>query len=1088
MFLNNRLRAIINFNETQHRKYLGEALLSKFFISAICRGVQAADKFITHHSSFITCLLSLFILLSSFSSLAQKPKPPKPIYPIAVESGKLVYNADSVTGDRVPDFSYAGYKASEEQITFVPVKIVVPVVKGDATATIQAAINEVAKLPIDKNGFRGAVLFSKGIYEVVGQIHLTQSGIVLRGFGAKGETIIKGTGIDRDGLIRVFGKDDKTSGAAIEVADDYVPVNAMSFSVANAAAFKVGDRITVHRPSAKEWIETLGTWSFGGGLSSLGWKPGDVDLFFDRKITAIKGNIISIDVPITTSLDKKYGGGFVSSYQWPGRISNIGIENITLVSDYDKSNPKDDYHRWMAITMDNVEDAWVRQVSFKHFAGSAVYILDGGKRITIEDCIATDPVSEIGGQRRYTFFTRGQQTLFQRCYAQDGYHDFATGHCATGPNAFVQCVSILPHSFSGAIDRWASGILFDVMKVDGNAIRLGNRGQDGQGAGWTAANSLLWNSTAALIECPKPPTAQNYAIGAWSQFTGDGFWNESNNWVSPVSLFYAQLETRLKKDVSRQAQLIPTGTEASSSPSVEVAQELTKQASQPLLEMDEWIAQASQRNPISTNSKGAKLQKVVNSDALSVHLRQSPPLKLQNGKLLLGDKIATGRIQDVPWWSGGVEGKDLKTAKQKPSVTRFVPGRVGAGLTDDLQGVVDSMQSRNAIALHHNYGLWYDRRRDDHERIRRMDGEVWPPFYELPFARSGKETAWDGLSKYDLTKYNPWYWSRLEAFANKADMNGLILIHENYFQHNIIEAGAHYADFPWRTANNINNTGFVEPVNYAGDKRIFYAEQFYDLTNPVRKELHKKYIWKSLENFQFNHNVIQSISEEYTGPLHFVQFWLDCISSWPLYKKVNPLVALGATKDVQDAVLQDPKYASVVDIIDIKYWHYQADGSAYAPEGGKNLAPRQWARLLKPKPTSFEQVYRAVLEYRTKYPDKAVIYSGDGYDRYGWAVFMAGGSLPVLPQNTDKEFLKAAAEMKPVEGISTYALAGENGVIVYGGEKQPINLKNFNGRFKVRFVNSESGELIGREKSTTRGSSIHIDVPQGTDLVWLSKM
>lgn len=77
------------------------------------------------------------------------------------------------------------------------------------------------------------------------------------------------------------------------------------------------------------------------------------------------------------------------------------------------------------------------------------------------------------------------------------------------------------------------------------------------------------------------------------------------------------------------------------------------------------------------------------------------------------------------------------------------------------------------------------------------------------------------MSKYDLTKYNKFYWSRLKQFADLADQNGLVLVHQNYFQHNIIEAGAHYADFPWRTANNINNTGFVEPVNYAGDKRIF---------------------------------------------------------------------------------------------------------------------------------------------------------------------------------------------------------------------------------------------------------------------------
>ncbi|MCK7539939.1 MAG: DUF6298 domain-containing protein [Marinilabiliales bacterium] len=67
-------------------------------------------------------------------------------------------------------------------------------------------------------------------------------------------------------------------------------------------------------------------------------------------------------------------------------------------------------------------------------------------------------------------------------------------------------------------------------------------------------------------------------------------------------------------------------------------------------------------------------------------------------------------------------------------------------------------------------------------------------------------TAWDGMSKYDLTKYNDWYWNRAEQFADLADQYGLVLIHQHYFQHNILEAGAHWADF-WRSANNINGTG-----------------------------------------------------------------------------------------------------------------------------------------------------------------------------------------------------------------------------------------------------------------------------------------
>lgn len=153
-----------------------------------------------------------------------------------------------------------------------------------------------------------------------------------------------------------------------------------------------------------------------------------------------------------------------------------------------------------------------------------------------------------------------------------------------------------------------------------------------------------------------------------------------------------------------------------------------------------------------------------------------------------------GGRQEVPWWSGKLKTNFLPSAK--PHITRFVPGREGQGLTDRIDSVVNYMKEKNILVLDHNYGLWYDRRRDDHERIRRRDGDVWGPFYEQPFARSGVSTAWEGLSKYDLTHYNKWYWSRLKEFADKGEQEGLLLFHQNYFQHNIIEAGAHWVDSP----------------------------------------------------------------------------------------------------------------------------------------------------------------------------------------------------------------------------------------------------------------------------------------------------
>jgi hypothetical protein len=1019
----------------------------------------------------VPVLLITGALFSTHAACAQKKPEPKP--PLSFERGKLEYTPDSL-GNRIPDFSYCGYQAGASPIPDVPVKVVVPVKPGDATLRIQSALDYVASLPANN---RGAVLLQPGEYEIGGQLLIRASGVVLRGSGVN--TVLKGTGKDRHTLIQIIGESNRETGVEVKITDRYVPVGANNLHV--TGNFKTGDKVIIRRPSTTQWINMLGADHFGGGITALGWKPGQRDLYWDRTIVSVSENTIEIDAPITTALDEQYGGGTIATYTWPGRIREAGVENLRCVSEYNTANPKDEQHRWMAITIDNTTDAWVRQVVFQHFAGSAVAVSATSKQITVEDCKSLAPVSEIGGQRRHTFFTNGQQTLFQRCYAEFGYHDYGTGFCAAGPNAFVQCESYKAYSFSGGLDSWASGVLFDLMKADAQALSFKDRGQDGNGAGWSAANSMFWNCSAARIDCYQPPGAQNWAFGAWAQFSGDGFWYASNNTISPLSLYYAQLKERLKEDLSKREQLLRYETNATSSPTVAQAAELTAIAVQPQQTISQYIDEAATRQPIPVNANGIKtIDEIGIKQPLDLPIAVTPMI-VHNGWIMRGGTVLTGDRAEIPWWSGSA--RPYALAKAKPAITRFVPGQTGWGLTDDLDALTDSMKAKGQVALEQNYALWYDRRRDDHERVQRMDGDVWPPFYELPFARSGKDTAWDGLSKYDLTQYNDWYWNRLQQFATKADLKGLVLIYQDYFQHNIIEAGAHYADFPWRPVNNINNTGFPEPPNYAGDKRIFMAEQFYDVSNPVRRGLHRAYIRKCLDNFTDNSSVIQLTSAEYTGPLHFVQFWLDVIKEWETETGKKALIGLSTTKDVQDAILADKERAAIVDIIDIRYWHYQEDGSAYAPAGGQNLAPRQQARQFKPKRSSFEQVYRAVKEYRDKYPGKAVMYSGDGLNN-AWAVFMAGGSLAGIPAVADARFLAAAATMHPA-GMCKLTNDQNEWIIYTDSSTVQCDLT---GTYRVKWIDAATGQLIGKEQKIKAGKSITLNSPkQGRVVCWIRK-
>ena len=340
-----------------------------------------------------------------------------------------------------------------------------------------------------------------------------------------------------------------------------------------------------------------------------------------------------------------------------------------------------------------------------------------------------------------------------------------------------------------------------------------------------------------------------------------------------------------------------------------------------------------------------------------------------------------------------------------------------------------------------------------------------------------------------MTKYNDWYWSRLKEFAQLADEEGLILMHQNYFQHNIIEAGAHWTDSPWRPANNINNTGFPEPAPYAGDKRIFVAEQFYDIDHPVRRELHKAYIKQCLNNFEDN-SVIQLISEEYTGPLHFVEFWLDVIAEWEAETGKKQLIALSTTKDVQDAILADPVRSKIIDIIDIRYWFYRNDGTTYAPQGGQNLAPRQHARLTKPGGISFQSAYRAVNEYKQQFPEKAVTYYSSTYPQQAWAIFMAKGSLASLPTVDNKQFFKDATKMDVVTQENKegqYVLGNPSvGYIVYSENKNlDIDFIDSKNTYDVYWINSKTGNITKGKQRLKGGSSMQIEKQEA--VLWLIK-
>jgi len=476
--------------------------------------------------------------------------------------GKLHYKTYTDRGDVIPDFSRCGYGGGGVELPIVPVVVtLLPQVDStDDTARIQAALNEVAGLPLDKNGFRGAVLLKRGRYRIASSLRMSATGVVLRGEG-QGEdgTVLVGTGTSTRYLINIGASSGvrEVKSTRQTITDDYVPVGARSFDVKDGSKFKVGDTVLVSRVGNAAWIHEIGMDRIAerpeNPTRTKQWQP--FNLNFDRIITAIQNNRITVDAPIVCAIEKRWGGGDVRRYD-DARIEHVGVENLRGESEFDhsvklKKNGEyfaDEKHATGLVNFNNVKNAWARDLTSIYFYNGVAWIEGGAKWVTVQDCTCLDPVSQITGGRRYAFNINGQLCLVQRCAARNSRHAFVLGARVPGPNVFLDCKSEQDQATSEPHHRWSVGGLYDNVRAE---IAIQDRQWLGSGHGWAGANYVVWNCEGSLV-LQQPPTAQNFAIGfvgkrgaaAFERPTG--WWESEGHHVEPRSLYLKQLEERLK--------------------------------------------------------------------------------------------------------------------------------------------------------------------------------------------------------------------------------------------------------------------------------------------------------------------------------------------------------------------------------------------------------------------------------------------------------------------------------------------------------------------------------------------------------------
>ncbi|KAG0343899.1 hypothetical protein BG005_002122, partial [Podila minutissima] len=300
-------------------------------------------------------------------------------------------------------------------------------------------------------------------------------------------------------------------------------------------------RAGIERHATDDWIELI-------GMEDMEWDPADYTFRFERTILGIdsNSNTIKIDIPIVMSLDSEFPPAKIFELKYKEEmISDVGIENMCLESDYDENDPDDESHAWYAVVLDNVHNGWVADVTTKHFV-CGIFASNWSRYITIQDCSVLEPISKSDsgdGLRRYAFNLSGQMGLVKRWRV-------------CGPNAFVESKGEDATNDTGPHERWAMGTLYDNIICE--KINVQNRGHMGTGHGWAGVYQVVYNCTAkAKSIIRNAPRTKNWVIG-FNGSLDDRPSNEDigikaasfapNATVKPRSLYWSQLIERMGGD------------------------------------------------------------------------------------------------------------------------------------------------------------------------------------------------------------------------------------------------------------------------------------------------------------------------------------------------------------------------------------------------------------------------------------------------------------------------------------------------------------------------------------------------------------
>lgn len=318
----------------------------------------------------------------------------------------LTYTQAADTGDRVPDYSHAGYGGGGVPLPVdgygAPVVHLSP--GGDDLARITEAVANISKLPLNSRGFRGVLQLSAGTFNLTGGTFSTRtSGLIIRGAGS---SLSSGTvllGVDTTLFVGSAGYGVLSDPVALTTR---MAVGAYSLTVANSTGFAVGDRVLVRLNATAEWLASIQATSTSDPLNQA--------LDIHRTIVAVKApNTITLDAPTYAPIP--VGAGHlikIDASTMTRHIGFVGLRGIMVAG-----NPNDGH--FMEVH-GAVEDFFMKDVVAEYYGQLYQGAGPGSRRFTLEDVVSLHPpfwsTNQPDNRHGFALYT-ADQFLCHRCSA-----------------------------------------------------------------------------------------------------------------------------------------------------------------------------------------------------------------------------------------------------------------------------------------------------------------------------------------------------------------------------------------------------------------------------------------------------------------------------------------------------------------------------------------------------------------------------------------------------------------------------------------------------------------------------------------------